>query len=225
MITSWEVPLYFLGSRNYVNGLTLFEEMINPHRLGELLGSRSIASIKQFKISRFFRSHGVLSAHLGAEAVAVAHPNPGAMMHVALEDGTPMRLYLDDAPNGPEPDRSPNIDRGVYLQQTARRQDGSRDVSLRAITGLRTLMRGVVEASFQHCVERAAGEGVSTGVSWAYLSNFTCPTDYSHASAQELQFAEKLVQRTPERMFVIYTLQAPYLAGARSTTCFFYPLS
>ena len=64
---SMDINFYFLGGRNYVNGLSIFEEMLKTYRLSCGVDFPHISKIKTFKINKFVRNNSWIELYKPVE--------------------------------------------------------------------------------------------------------------------------------------------------------------
>jgi hypothetical protein len=199
-----EIDFYFLGSRNYVNGLTIFEEMI---KASHDLITRSYGSIKNihlFKIHKFVRSNCSLVILGPQDQPGYTSQEVSAIMSLGLAKGQDIRLHLLERKE-PASARLVDYDRGVYINRENGNDIGPVSVHLRNIKSEYDLIRAIVEANYRHCVALAADHGVYQGVSWAYIKNFPWFEEAKASRVEVINFQKLSVFPARERIFFIRT--------------------
>lgn len=212
------LPLYFLGDRPYVNGLTLLEESLIGACALRGCGLDAIESVLSFRVNRFVRTHCRL---IDLERDA-AQRRPAATLKLALHSGAHVALALQEDESAPAPPRRPDYDRKALLRRIEHGADGGTNVELAPPEGPFDLLRGLVEANHQFCTADAQRNRGGKS-SWASLTAFPWPGPWRQHGGLEARFTLESVVRTPQRLFLIRSLHAAgQTTGQDAEFCFFY---
>ena len=215
-----QLNLYFLGSRNYVNGLTLFEEMLG---LFYRLTGRTVAditSVNYFKINSFIRSDCQFTTKLESEFTPDEIQSAAALL--SISSGGCKHFCLLHKINGARVENHlPDYDRAKYIKQIVDVETKKQRVYLKQINSFSDLMRGIIEANHRFCLDEAKKAGLKHRASWAYLKNFCLPADsnlYQNCSAE---FEVMSVVDIYKKIFIIRQLKILGLEGTPAELCFF----
>jgi len=197
-----DVPLYFLGKRDYVNGLTIFEEMIETFI--DAIGSslNELKSIRSFKIASFVRHDCGLEIWKEGSSSSRNVKNAVARMNVATKDANYI-LLLFEYEDHQVTERYRDYDRSRYIQAESDKSGESFRVTLENVHDVFTLMRGIVEADFRYCNEQASKANIPGYASWAYLTDFYCPREENYVDLGEIQFVHKSTIRSSGKIFMM----------------------
>ena len=216
-----EIKFYFLGSRNYVNGLTIFEEMLKASNDLITQSYGAIKSIQLFKINKFIRSDCSLVILSPNDRSDQPPQEVSASITLLLANGQTLRLCLV-----PQKEmvtiRLPDYDRGRYIGQENSDDAGLVSVQLHHIENEYDLMRAIVEANYRPCVALAAGRGVQRGVSWAYLKHFPWLEKQKASRVKKITYLKMLVFPTRDKIFVIKTFMLDEMPGVEIEMGFFF---
>lgn len=212
--------VYFLGSRNYVNGLTLFEEMLSS--FGRLTGRTvtDIESIDYFKVNSFIRSDCLFTTKLESKfspdeiqsAAALLSISSGGRKHVCL---------LHKISGARVENHLPDYDRAKYIKQIVDVEIKKERVFLKQINSFSDLMRGIIEANHRFCLNEAKKAGLKHRASWAYIKNFRLPTDINRYQNCSVEFEEMSVVDIYRKIFIIRQLKLLGLESTPAELCFF----
>lgn len=217
-----QIPFYFLGSRDYVNGLTIFEESLRAFLQDDRTASRNIKKIKRFNINQFIRTNCKLAIVESPKAVTKARL-AAARMDIEMNDETLWKLLLFELMNEPVSKRLEDYDRSIYINEEFNITDSQSTVRLNNITDPFTLMRGIVEASYRHCIRLASKVGIKQGISWAYLKNFSWPNGVDYSGYTDIKFKDKPPVRIYDKIFIVRNFYVKESgADPKSEICFFY---
>jgi hypothetical protein len=218
-----EINFYFLGSRNYVNGLTIFEEMLKASQDLITQSYGPLKSIHLFKINKFIRSNCSLVILAPHEQPEHTPQEASALMTLRLVNGPDLRLFLLEKEEMVTA-RLADYDRGRYIGSENADVAGLVSVGLRHIHSEYDLMRAIVEANYRHCVALAAAQGVHQGVSWAYLKDFPWLEKEEASRVRTVNFRNLSVFPTRERLFVIRTFLLDVRPQAEAEMGFFFDI-
>ena len=203
--TDFNIAFYYLGSRDYVNGLTIFEESLHTFLSIDGRASRSIRRISRFNVQKFIRNNCRLKI--------IKNDSVSAQVLKAAA-----RIEVD-----PVVKRVVDYDRSIYIENDCQTSAGETSVTLDNIEGFFSLVRGIVEANYRYCVNVAARADVHQGVSWAYLTNFNLPKDLDVSSHPNITFREKSIVRAYDKVFIIRNFSVNKLSdNDESEICFFF---
>lgn len=182
--TEHDLPLYTLGGRPYVNGLTLLEEALAG--TARATGQRPTAVLR-FQAQRFVRAHARLAVAPKATADRQRVRRAAARLDLQLPNGPVVALVepLDDAPV--EVDRA-EYDRAAYVPALTPAADGALTARLDRIGGMVDLLRAGIEAMHRVETARVRGEGNPGRVSWAWLKRLPWLPDAEAAEVRSIRY-------------------------------------
>ncbi len=216
------ISLYFLGKRNYVNGLTLFEEMLNTFLIctgGDLF---RLTGIIRFEIFRFLRYNCSFEFYEIIDHKKFKYRNPVSRMDI-LYSNIPYRLLFYENRNSPVDSRKEDYPRDIYLESETAEKNGFLDVNLTNIFDLYSLVRGIVESNFRYCRKIAQYDGIDEGVSWAYLNGFRFLEETDFSRVDKVSFFRKSVVHSPQKVFIVREIMIEKLGiQTGCDICFFY---
>ena len=216
------LELFYLGPRDYVNGLTLVEEMLAGYM--RVSGKRP-EHIKKFQINKWVRTH----AHLECWETARLRGNrrvreASARIDLRTGDAAESLLLFAEA-SAPVTERIEEYDRKAYVASASDDNSGETIAQLANINNITDLLRGVVEVNHQYVIRQAAEVGVEKGVSWAYMTGFPYLLDDSARETLSLQYG---VPKMFDAKGLRYSVRTFHLDGAmgenEGAMCFFFPL-
>ncbi|MGD8447464.1 MAG: hypothetical protein PVI94_28440 [Desulfobacterales bacterium] len=220
--TELNIPFYYLGSRDYVNGLTIFEESLQTFLSIDGRASRSIRRISRFNVQKFIRNNCRLKI-IKNDSVSAQVRKAAARIEVVTYDNTNWKLLLFERKNDPVVKRVADYDRSIYIESECQTSASETSVTLDNIEDFFSLVRGIVEANYRYCVNVAVRADVHQGVSWAYLTNFNQPKDIDVSSHPVITFGEKSIVRAYDKVFIIRNFSVNKLSGNdESEICFFF---
>jgi len=162
--------LYFLGTRDYVNGLTLFEEMISVFKTERPDLFSKMSEIKNFRVNRFVRSECYMTISLAEDPTE----RSTAQLNVSLNNSEAVKICLHEREGEFVEERRPDYDRGIYIAKE--KYAGSvHHVNIQNIKSEKDFIRGIVEAVHREICSLAAKRGIEKGISWAYLTKLPWP--------------------------------------------------
>ncbi len=185
------LPLYFLGSRNYVNGLSLFEEMLKAYekRFGV---SSPIDRIQNFKVNSSVTHNCRLLITEDKRNKFYGEKNSSsASIDLLRNDGKEIYLRLYEERENPVKKKIPDYDRGLYIKKEHLEKNKIQTVILHNIRDNCSLVRGIIEANFRYCVAQAQKMGITNGISWAYMKNLPWPASMVPKSTIKIRFKKK----------------------------------
>jgi len=187
-----DIPLFYLGKRDYVNGLTIFEEMLKSYQKIDKVSNENgfITSIKSFKINRFIRSNCFLEIK-GDNASNIISRDVAAQMHILTGESGGKKLLLFEQKRQPVVEKKEDYDRSIYIEDEYKIEDGIYLTILNNISDTFSLVRGVVEANYRYCMAEVIRTGASGRPSWAYLTNFKWPDNSDFSLYKEVKFKDK----------------------------------
>ena len=167
-----DLHLYFLGTRDYVNGITILEEMVSAFAT-EVPGPGTPNGLKMLRLNHFTRTQACLVV-----TTAKVKPSPecAAVCDIATEDGD-VRLLLLPYPDRPVTERREDYDRSLHIGSNESLDEQTRRVHLRAEQGMAGMfqrIRGIVEATYRAELERCRGPRPSL----VYLKDFPWLADW-----------------------------------------------
>lgn len=209
MLFQRPISLYSLGARDYVNGLTLFEETIKEFLAHVKTLPRADLKIDLFKVTSFVRdSTQMLVSHLNDAALREHMPRASVRFDLELA-GNPYRILLvPEDREGPLPNR-PDYDRQVYVRQDEHRTDGTSSAVLQNIHDCYDLLRGIVEVNQRYTVLHAPHRGLPASRYWAYMTNYLCRLDASFPDAIEAEFSLKKSFQIRGRTLIVRAVRVP----------------
>jgi len=142
-----DLHLYFLGTRDYVNGVTIFEEMVSAF-LSEAPMAGTPKRLKMLRLNHFTRSHARLIVE---EAKVKTAPECAAVCDIATSDRD-VRLLLVPHLDQPVTERRDDYDRSLHIGVDEGLDEQTRRVLLRAeqgTVGMFQRIRGLVEVTYR----------------------------------------------------------------------------
>lgn len=213
--------LYRLGSRDYVNGLTLFEEMIDTYLKDKT--SAGIKTIKIFKVNQFIRSDAKLYKTRDGENLDLG--KPAAVINLIDKDDQNIKLSLFIDENSATPPLLEEYDRSQYVSETFTEKDVEKS-TLNNISDFRSFIRGIIEVNHRYCCAMAAEIGINKGVSWAYLKNLDWCDEEEFAKLTRINYEQKSDMEHLGKRYVIRNLSFDQRSASKKTeVCFFIPLN
>lgn len=212
--------LYYLGQRDYVNGLTLFEKMLSS--FCELTGQRvaTIENIDYFKVNNFVRSNCLFSMKSKRRFSADELKSSAAMLNLS-SGGRKHICLLHQINENPVVKRLPDYERAHYIKNILDEKSNKQRVFLKEIRSFTDFLRGLVEANHRFCVNEAKKIGLESRVSWAYLKNLPMPSGIKNNENYMVEFDMLPVVDIYEKIFIIRQIKLPGLEGTPAELCFF----
>lgn len=215
------VPLYFLGYRDYVNAVTLFEEMLIGFSACTGNSIDDVRQIDVFRVNRFIRS---------ACQLEIAQARNGMPQHAAvyleLQTRTDQAyvLYLNEINDRPVAERRPDYDRGRYVANMQTDDQGNTNAQLKNLEHSFDFLRGLVEVNYRFCVELASQRCVYKGVGWGYMLRLSWLRASEIRKVASLVFSMKSEFHLSNRVFIIRNLfiHTAIELSQPAELCFFY---
>jgi len=201
-----DINFYFLGSRNYVNGLSIFEEILKTYLKTRGADLSFISKLKIFKINQFIRNNAWIEIYRPAEI----RNNPkitkaSARLDLLTDDGEVSILLFEKI--DPVVRRIDDYDRGQYLTKLSHFPDASSTVEIVNFDDIYGLMRGVIEANYRFVTEKTAQAGKAGSASWAYLTNFDFFEMADTTSKLRTSFTLDSTYKAYQKLFFIRTVR------------------
>jgi hypothetical protein len=216
------LDLFYLGRRDYVNGLTLFEEMLKAFM--QSTGSRP-EHVHRFQIQKWVRTDAVLECHRTPELRGDRRAREASVRLDLRAGNDQFSLLLFPQPNSPIDSRLDEYDRKAYIESIREKSTGVTDTRLAKVQNMFDLVRGIVEANYQYVLREAATMGIERGVSWAYLNDFPFLTDEQARKSLNLRFDEPKIFDAGGNRYYVRSLS--FLALDRcgpAEICYFFAL-
>jgi hypothetical protein len=219
-IKTMRLYLYFLGRRDYVNGLTLFEEMLGSFYRLTSQTVADIANVDYFKINSFIRSDCLFTTKLESEFTPDEIKSAAALL--SISSGGCKHICLLHKINRAQVDNHlPDYDRARYIEQVVDVELKKQRVFLKQINSFSDLMRAIIEANHRFCLDEAKKAGLKHRASWAYLKNFRLPADINMYQNCSVEFEVMSVVDIYKKIFIIRQLKLLGLEGTPAEICFF----
>jgi hypothetical protein len=216
-----DINLYFLGNRDYVNGLSIFEEMLKSYLLSCGADVSHISKIKTFKINKFIRNNSWIELYKPAEIRKNPKIRKASARLDLLTDRGEVSILLFEK-NDPVKTRLKEYDRGQYLAKLSHFPDDSSIAEIINFTDIFELMRGIIEANFRFVNEKAAQMEKTGSASWVYLSNFDFFEMANAPSKLTACFRLDSTYEAYQKFFIIRSLQIEkFQENIISEICFF----
>ena len=217
------INFYFLGTRDYVNGLSIFEEMLKTYLQTCSKDVSHIAKIKTFKINKFITNNSWIEFYNSAGI----ERNPkikraSARIDLLTENGRISILLFEK--NDPVKTRLKEYDRGQYLTNVSHYPDDSTLAEISNCNDIFEVTRGIVEANFRFVNQKARTLGKQVRSSWAYLTDFDI-SRFKNFNSHKITARFELNRHYAayDKFFVIRTLQIRnFQKEAFSEICFFF---
>lgn len=206
-IAKVDIPFYFLGLRSYVNGLTLFEEMIKTYLDWKQEHDTWIKAVEVFRINHFVRNACHLEIYQANLPQRDNVLRAAARMKIHTANSDTAHLLLMEKDEQPVLTTRQDYDRDQYILSETDDSMISDEATLCKASDLYTLMRGIVEVNYRHCCNKALEWNVSSGVSWAYLNHFICPTLDPDAESINVSFSKGSLITLPDKIFIVRHFQ------------------
>lgn len=216
------LDLFYLGERDYVNGLTLLEEMLAAY--ARLSGKRP-DFIKKFQVNKWVRTDAEMQAHDSETVRRNPRLREAAVRIDLTAGGPPVTLLLFGIDDKPVDARIEEYDRAAYVAEAKDTAGGGTAARLANIGGMVDLMRGVVEVNHQYVTRTSAEIGINKGISWAYLTNFPYLGDGEARAVLEVAFDPPTVFNARGHRYTVRRVKLPgRTTSPDAEMCFFTPL-
>lgn len=224
MICNGKLELYYLDDRDYVNGLTLFEEsmrsicgFLNVNPLPPLV-------VQQFKMMKFIRTHAHLELyHLNDIAQRSRLRYASALLDLAIDEVEYRALlFPEDAKTGPVTVQS--YDRSGYVKEAEHHNDGTSRAIIHNVRNSYELLRGVIEVNQRFTVKHAPRMGIPASRFWGYMTGYRFTDPQSIPKEIEVDFHLKQVMPQKDSSMIVRAVDMPTLADMTEfELCFFGP--
>jgi len=218
-VGSANLDFVYLGSRNYVNGLTIFEEMIKAFMLFENTAISRPTYIKQFKVKEFLRTNArmeILMPQSGLENIFM-HPwlkTANGRIDLFTAQKKAFVLLLFGKPDEPVNKSAEEYDRGNYISDQKIFKDRSAVSKLTNLGNVFDLLRGIVEVN-QRLSNKDIKELINRNKSyWAYMKDFKFVNTSELYQVREIHFSPPVFVHGLSRVFTIRKVKIMGLAGA-----------
>lgn len=221
-LKNYDLALYFLGKRDYVNGLTLFEEMLKPI----LADFRSIVShptyIKLFKVNNFIRTHAWVEVYRTRDIKYQPKLKMASARIDFLSDKDDYTLLLFEKSDKRVTKRVEDYDRGVYVAEYKTLGDKSTVAKLAHLKNTFDLVRGIVEVNHRYVTKESGKMDIYGGAFFAYLTCFPFLSESTVSGVDMIHFDFKNIVYAHERRFLTRTVRIEGVKNVHDTEiCFF----
>ena len=219
-----DLKLYFLGRRDYVNGLTMFEEMVKAFE--SYPSSRVVRPIliRQFRFNRFVRSHArmeILAMPPGQPAERPVLKGENARVDL-MAPGADFTLLLLEKPEEPVATSLPEYDRGVYIAEQENRPDGTVSAEMANVHDAFELLRGIVEVMQRITDQELQALTGRPKSYWGYIKGYPFLLDERAAGVHSVLFEKSSIIRGRDRMFAVRQVRLEGPEGnAPAEICYF----
>lgn len=222
MVGSLDLDLYYLGNRDYVNGLTLFEEMLKGYSKFPHPDIAAPSMIKLFQVNRFIRND--VSIEIYKSKDIKKHPILKAAsaridLRTLLSD---FSILLFEKPGQSVTKQISDYDRGIYIEEAEHSKNGGSFAKLANIKNVFDLMRAIVEVNYRFVKEDSKNTGKNDTPSWAYSSNFLFYDKLEVSRISTVHYKLKNIYEAYGKRFYIRTVHIEGRKGdIISDICFF----
>jgi hypothetical protein len=217
---SFRLNLCFLGQRDYVNGLTLFEEMLTSFCRLTGQSVAKIENIDYFKVNNFVRNDCLFSTQLEYEFSADELKSSAAMLNLSA-GGQKHICLLHQIKSAQVVKRLPDYDRAHYIKNIIDKECERQSVFLKEINSITDLIRGIIEANHRFCLNEAKKAGLKLRASWAYLKNFRMPVNIKKIKNCSVEFDTISIVDIYEKIFIIRQIKLWGVGDTPAELCFF----
>jgi hypothetical protein len=221
MLGAVDLSLYFLGRRDYVNGVTLFEEMLKAFSAYSHTEVTRPYHIKLCKINKFVRDNAWMEISRSEDAPPTPRLKGASVRIDLLTASGPFTLLLFTKHGQTVTHHGDDYDRGGYVAEDRSFDDGSTVAKLRNLQDVYDLMRGITEVNYRFVTAEAKKLDIQQGASWAYLADFPFFIDPDISSISTVRFNSKSILSAYGKRFTIRTFHIDGKGGADSEICFF----
>ncbi len=221
---SVDLKLYFLGPRDYVNGLTMFEEMVKAFLSYPSPRVVRPTLIRQFRFNRFLRAH----ARMEILATPPGHPPQqpvlkGENARVDLmTPGAEFTLLLLEKPEEPVAASMPEYDRGVYISRQEGLPDGTTRAQMANVDDPFELLRGIIEVMQRITNKELQALTGRPKSYWGYIKGYPFLPDEEAAGVRSVLFEKSSIIKGRDRMFAVRQVRLEDLEGsAPAEICYF----
>jgi len=213
MITSFS----FLGNRNYINGLTIFETFIDyclKHNI-------AIYKIESFKLLSFISTNcRIIISESFDKSIAT---KVSAMMTISTALKQKVTILLLEIKHNPIEHREEEYDRNKYVDYVNDISNKKSVAKLINVAKFHSLVRGIIEVNYRYCNEKLFLPGVILKSNWAYMLNLVYINLATTGISECLvEFTNKKMLETKERIFFIREFKILSInLNSISELCFF----
>lgn len=214
----------FLGDRDYVNGLTIFEEGLKAFMAVDRSEISRPIFIKQFIVNRFLRTNGrvdILLAEPGEKNPS--HPlikKANARIDLQTKDSE-FCLLLTEICDGHVPENIVAYDRGAYITEQHTLADGTTFAKLTNLVGVFDLMRGIIEVNQRITnveLEKMTGKKKSY---LAYVKNFRYIEDAELSEISGITCEKATIVKTRGNTFAVRNVRIHLVNSFMSEICYY----
>ncbi len=222
MISETELKLYYLGDRDYVNGLTLFEESLRYFFSYMKIDDLSKAVVRLFKVTKFIRTHVHLEiGHRNDREQRLKIKDSSGQIDLAIGHEE-YRLLLFSTASESKPVTDPEYNRGVYVKKDIHYADGRTEAVFHNVRDSYELLRGVIEVNQRFTVSYAPQMGLQKSRYWGYMTNYKLVDPSQLTEEVKAVFTLKQTVQQQLRTLIIRGVSIPILAADNETDlCFF----
>lgn len=220
-----DLGLYYLGGRDYVNGLTVFERMMQVFMASSFGQGAMPVHVELFKLNHFVRNHCHMEVMpAGTKGIGPKFRDAAARIDVSSEAGAHVLLLFQE--NGrPVTERKEDCDRTRYIRNVTQSGEGEAVASFQHVSDAFDLLRGIVEVNQQLTKAEAKRLGFDGSPSWAYMTHYFLQDMTSPSESIEASFSSQGVVISRGN---IYTTRTVRLNGVLNqlpmALCFFFPV-
>jgi len=216
------MDLFYLGERDYVNGLTLFEEMLKSFIKCFSRKVKLPFLVTNFKVNKFVRHNAELVYYQSGDIQFYSRlKKASARIDVETTEDSYILLLFENN-DFPVKRWLSDYDRSVYIKKAFTDNVGNTTVSLINLNDTYGLLRGIIEANHRYVTEEARKVGGEKSVSFAYLTNFKCLDKIGISQVNDVNFKVTSDFVVYDRRFIIRSFHIEGLGDdLDSELCFF----
>jgi hypothetical protein len=216
-------PLYRLGERFYVNGLSIIEELVRSYDK-EISRTDIITNIKLFKFNGFVTKNSTVY-YIPSGDKFNPKKTPDAMMSFDTELGSNHKFLIYQNVNEPDAIQVPDMDRSKYIENESLTDDHNDSIELKNIYDPNDFFRALIESNNRFSKRIAKNDGVESGTAWAHLRNFKYPSLLECRDIKQINYKFISKRQIGDTVFLLRKFN---LSGSKeifdSEICFFYKL-
>ncbi len=222
MLTQTVLKLFYLGDRDYVNGLTLVEESLKYFFSYMKIDDLSNVVLRMYKVMKFIRTDARLEiSYQSDKEQRLKIRDSAGQIEIEVGDDS-YRLLLFSMNFESKPIIKPEYDRAVYVKTDNHNVDGSTEAVLQNIKNSYDLLRGIVEVNQRFSVLHTPRMDLPKCKYWAYMTNYKLLNPAQLSKEIEISFTLGTVVRQPDRTLIIRNVLVPILERENEIIlCFF----
>ena len=211
------IALHYLGTREYVNGLTLFEAMLQAFTRQHPVAAP--IEVALFKVTQFVHTDCRLEVIPADERGAASVRTAAARVELTA-GAEAFTLLLVPLAERPVTERRDDYDRTAYVEEVLRDAAGTAYARFRNVGDAYDLLRGLIEVNHQLTRAESMALGVDENPSWAYMTHYRLLPPADLVDLPQARFTTKGITNAQGRRYTIRTVEVSGWARPMEL-CFF----